>query len=86
MFCESVAPPDDHHHTQVKHMRKSYGSEVIFTLMNSFSTSADTRAFLKAKHPDLLEVRGGECREADREAERPRGRGVCFECTCDSRG
>lgn len=39
---------------QVKHMRASYGSQVLFTLMNSFSTSADTRAFLEAKHPDLL--------------------------------
>lgn len=41
---------------QVKHMRASYGSQVLFTLMNSFSTSADTRAFLEAKHPDLLKV------------------------------
>ncbi|KXZ50465.1 hypothetical protein GPECTOR_16g639 [Gonium pectorale] len=40
---------------QVKHMRASYGSNVIFTLMNSFSTSADTRAFLQEKHPDLLQ-------------------------------
>ncbi|GIL65766.1 hypothetical protein Vafri_19463 [Volvox africanus] len=40
---------------QVKHMRKSYGSDVIFTLMNSFSTSDDTKAFLREKHPDLME-------------------------------
>ncbi|GFR41711.1 hypothetical protein Agub_g2461 [Astrephomene gubernaculifera] len=40
---------------QVKHMRASYGSNVIFTLMNSFSTSEDTRAFLQEKHPDLLQ-------------------------------
>ncbi|PNH10583.1 UTP--glucose-1-phosphate uridylyltransferase [Tetrabaena socialis] len=39
----------------VKHMRLSYGSNVLFTLMNSFSTSADTRAFLQEKHPELLE-------------------------------
>ncbi|KAG2486041.1 hypothetical protein HYH03_015248 [Edaphochlamys debaryana] len=40
---------------QVKHMRLSYGSNVIFTLMNSFSTSADTRAFLEKAHPELLQ-------------------------------
>ena len=46
--------------TQVKHMRATYGSQVVFTLMNSFSTSDDTRAFLAAAHPDLLQVgRGG---------------------------
>jgi hypothetical protein len=47
---------------QVKHMRASYGSNVIFTLMNSFSTSADTRAFFKEKHPELLEVSWGRGR------------------------
>ncbi|PNW84329.1 hypothetical protein CHLRE_04g229700v5 [Chlamydomonas reinhardtii] len=40
---------------QVKHMRATYGSQVVFTLMNSFSTSDDTRAFLAAAHPDLLQ-------------------------------
>lgn len=39
---------------QVKYMRDTHGSEVLFTLMNSFSTSDDTRAFLLASHPDLL--------------------------------
>jgi UDP-N-acetylglucosamine pyrophosphorylase len=43
---------------QVKHMRKEYGSAVKFILMNSFSTSEDTRAFLAKQHPDLLKVRG----------------------------
>jgi len=40
---------------QVKHMRATYGSNVAFTLMNSFSTSADTRAFLQQRHGDLLQ-------------------------------
>ncbi|KAF5839822.1 UDP-glucose pyrophosphorylase [Dunaliella salina] len=40
---------------QVKHMRATYGSKVAFTLMDSFSTSADTRAFLQQKHSDLLQ-------------------------------
>lgn len=40
---------------QVKVMRKDYGSAVRFILMNSFSTSDDTRAFLKKAHPDLLQ-------------------------------
>ncbi len=39
---------------QVKHMRASYGCNVVFTLMNSFSTSADTREFLAKQHSDLL--------------------------------
>ena len=39
-------------------MRATYGSQVAFTLMNSFSTSADTRRFLEQRHGDLLkEVR-----------------------------
>lgn len=40
---------------QVKHMRKAFGSQVIFTLMNSFSTSDDTRQFLSKGHPELLQ-------------------------------
>ena len=40
---------------QVKHMRQSFGSMVRFVLMNSFSTSADTRAFLADSHPELLQ-------------------------------
>eukprot|EP00879_Flechtneria_rotunda_P011464 GHRR01011977.1.p1 GENE.GHRR01011977.1~~GHRR01011977.1.p1 ORF type:complete len:438 (+),score=150.27 GHRR01011977.1:214-1527(+) len=40
---------------QVKHMRKEYNSNVKFILMNSFSTSDDTKAFLKQRHSDLLQ-------------------------------
>mmetsp|Transcript_14726 Transcript_14726/g.36716 ORF Transcript_14726/g.36716 Transcript_14726/m.36716 type:complete len:475 (-) Transcript_14726:257-1681(-) len=40
---------------QVKHMRATYGSKVAFILMNSFSTSDDTRAFLATAHADLLQ-------------------------------
>eukprot|EP00798_Chlamydomonas_sp_ICE-L_P024747 gene24747-10385_t len=36
-------------------MRSTFDSNVVFTLMNSFSTSDDTRAFLKTNHADLLE-------------------------------
>eukprot|EP00879_Flechtneria_rotunda_P019965 GHRR01020986.1.p2 GENE.GHRR01020986.1~~GHRR01020986.1.p2 ORF type:complete len:151 (+),score=50.33 GHRR01020986.1:214-666(+) len=43
---------------QVKHMRKEYNSNVKFILMNSFSTSDDTKAFLKQRHSDLLQVCG----------------------------
>lgn len=39
---------------QVKHMRASYGSNVVFTLMNSFSTSADTKEYLSKAHADLM--------------------------------
>uniref|UniRef100_A0A7R9V765 UTP--glucose-1-phosphate uridylyltransferase n=1 Tax=Chlamydomonas euryale TaxID=1486919 RepID=A0A7R9V765_9CHLO len=39
---------------QVKHMRARFDRKVLFILMNSFSTSDDTRAFLQEKHPDLL--------------------------------
>ncbi|CAM9608544.1 unnamed protein product, partial [Phaeothamnion confervicola] len=38
---------------QVMEMRKSFGKNVRFMLMNSFSTSKDTLAFLK-KYPDLV--------------------------------
>ncbi|MDD5199404.1 MAG: UTP--glucose-1-phosphate uridylyltransferase [Terrimicrobiaceae bacterium] len=37
---------------QVAHFRETTGANVRFLLMNSFSTSADTRAFL-ARHPGL---------------------------------
>ena len=39
---------------QVKHQRETFGSKVAFVLMNSFSTSDDTKAYLKAAHADLL--------------------------------
>lgn len=41
-------------------MRAAFDRKVVFTLMNSFSTSDDTRAFLASKHPDLLQVWIGE--------------------------
>jgi UDP-N-acetylglucosamine pyrophosphorylase len=37
---------------QISHFREATGANVRFLLMNSFSTSADTRAFL-ARHPEL---------------------------------
>jgi len=37
---------------QILHFRETSGADVRFLLMNSFSTSDDTRAFL-AKHPEL---------------------------------
>jgi UDP-glucose pyrophosphorylase len=37
---------------QIVHFRKSSGANVRFLLLNSFSTSADTRAFLR-NHPEL---------------------------------
>lgn len=39
---------------QVKHQREKFGSKVRFILMNSFSTSDDTKAFLAKDHGDLL--------------------------------
>lgn len=39
---------------QVTYTREKFGSHVRFILMNSFSTSSDTRAFLQGTHPDLL--------------------------------
>lgn len=39
---------------QIKYTRTQHGSNVRFILMNSFSTSADTKAFLERSHPDLL--------------------------------
>lgn len=43
-------------------MRAAYGSAVAFVLMNSFSTSDDTRAFFASAHPELLKVCGGRGR------------------------
>ena len=40
-------------------MRAAFERPVVFTLMNSFSTSEDTRAFLAQGHADLLQVREG---------------------------
>jgi UDP-N-acetylglucosamine pyrophosphorylase len=39
---------------QIKHTRTTFGSNVRFILMNSFSTSADTKDFLKQNHADLM--------------------------------
>lgn len=39
---------------QIKHTREAYKSNVKFILMNSFSTSEDTKAFLSQAHGDLL--------------------------------
>lgn len=39
---------------QVKHLRKSFGSNIKFILMNSFSTSADTKEYLSKQHADLV--------------------------------
>ena len=40
---------------QVKHTREETGAAGLrFVLMNSFSTSEDTRAFLSKEHPELL--------------------------------
>uniref|UniRef100_A0A7S0UYF8 UTP--glucose-1-phosphate uridylyltransferase n=1 Tax=Polytomella parva TaxID=51329 RepID=A0A7S0UYF8_9CHLO len=40
---------------QIEHLRETHHQQVKFILMNSFSTSDDTRAFLAAKHPSFLE-------------------------------
>lgn len=45
---------------QVMQMREEYGMKVKFMLMNSFSTSADTLAFLKSKYPELAAEDGLE--------------------------
>ncbi|KAK9829520.1 hypothetical protein WJX72_006308 [[Myrmecia] bisecta] len=39
---------------QIKYTRKEHGSNVRFVLMNSFSTSADTKAYLHKRHSDLI--------------------------------
>jgi UTP--glucose-1-phosphate uridylyltransferase/phosphoglucomutase len=40
---------------QVKHTRQKFGSKVRFVLMNSFSTSDDTKSYLRKSHGDLLD-------------------------------
>lgn len=45
---------------QVVSMRKKYGFNVKFMLMNSFSTSEDTLGFLKEKYPELAAEEGLE--------------------------
>jgi len=45
---------------QVMKMRKDYGFNVKFMLMNSFSTSEDTLAFFAEKYPDLRAEEGLE--------------------------
>ena len=45
---------------QVMCMRKEFGQNVKFMLMNSFSTSDDTLAFFKEKYPDLAKEEGLE--------------------------
>jgi UDP-N-acetylglucosamine pyrophosphorylase len=39
---------------QVKHLRTTFNSNVKFILMNSFSTSEDTKAYLSKEHADLV--------------------------------
>lgn len=39
---------------QIKHTRQKHGSNVRFILMNSFSTSKDTKDYLSKSHSDLL--------------------------------
>lgn len=41
-------------------MRVTYGSNVKFVVMNSFSTSADTKAHLTTTHPELVGTEGWE--------------------------
>lgn len=45
---------------QVTSMREEHGQKIKFMLMNSFSTSDDTNAFLKEKYPDLAAEEGLE--------------------------
>lgn len=45
---------------QIVKMRETYGLNVKFMLMNSFSTSADTLAFFQEKYPDLAKEEGLE--------------------------
>lgn len=45
---------------QITAMREEFGMKVKFMLMNSFSTSADTLAFFKAKYPSLAAEDGLE--------------------------
>lgn len=45
---------------QIKYMRKTYGSKVRFILMNSFSTSQDTKSYLSKTHSDLIAEQDAE--------------------------
>merc|ERR1711966_44014 len=45
---------------QVMCMRKEFGQNIKFMLMNSFSTSDDTMEFLRSKYPDLAAEGGLE--------------------------
>ena len=45
---------------QIIAMRQDFGMKVKFMLMNSFSTSADTLAFLNSKYPSLAAEEGLE--------------------------
>lgn len=45
---------------QISSMRKEYGSNVKFMLMNSFSTSKDTLNFFKKNYPDIAAEEGLE--------------------------
>lgn len=45
---------------QIIQMRKDYGFEVKFMLMNSFATSEDTLAFFREKYPGLAAEKGLE--------------------------
>lgn len=45
---------------QIMSMREDFGMKVKFMLMNSFSTSTDTLAFLSAKYPSLASEPGLE--------------------------
>lgn len=45
---------------QVVQMRREYGCKVKFTLMNSFSTSADTLEFFRTNYPELAAEDGFE--------------------------
>lgn len=45
---------------QVTQMREEHGQKIKFMLMNSFSTSADTKAFLQEKYPALAAEDGLE--------------------------
>lgn len=60
---------------QVKAMRKEHNSHVRFLLMNSFSTSEDTRSHLKSHHPELLkddiEFLQNKAPKVDKETLRP---------------
>lgn len=45
---------------QVEKMRTKFGSNVKFVMMNSFSTSEDTKAHLATTHPALVATDGWE--------------------------